>query len=164
MSDRIAIFRNGTLQQIDAPLNIYYAPANLFVAGFVGTPPMNFLDATVTPEGKLKLFEALLDAPADFDPRPFVNQKVIVGIRPEEIRCSGANGLSGTVKVVEHFGATVLSYVEVHGPLIKMQSEASQDFQLGQLVHLALAPQHLYLFDAGTEVAIRTPGRKGSPS
>lgn len=158
MSDRIAIFRNGALQQVDTPLNIYYSPANYFVAGFVGTPPMNFLDATVTPEGKLKIFEVLLDAPPDFDPRPFVHQKLIAGIRPEEIRCGGSNGLAGVVKVVEHFGATVLSYIEVHGQLVKVQSEASQDFQLGQRVHLALAPQHLYLFDAGTEVAIRTPG------
>ncbi len=158
MSDRIAIFRNGELQQVDTPLNIYYAPANHFVAGFVGNPPMNFLDATVTPEGQLAVFHARVACPPDFDPRAWINKKVTLGIRPEEIRLAGADGLSGVVKVVEHFGSTVLSYVDVHDQLIKVQSEATKDIALGQSIHLAFLPQALYLFDAESGHAIRTPG------
>ena len=158
MSDRIAIFRNGELQQVDSPLNIYYSPANHFIAGFVGNPPMNFLDATITPEGKLSVFQSLIDVPANFDPRGHIGKKVILGIRPEEIRFSGTNGLGGMVKVVEHFGSTVLLYVDLHDQLIKVQSEASKDIALGQTIHLVFLPQHLYLFDAETGHAIRTPG------
>jgi multiple sugar transport system ATP-binding protein len=106
MSDRIAIFRNGELQQVDSPLNIYYSPANHFVAGFVGNPPMNFLNATVTPDRKLSTFETLIDVPAGFDPRAHVGKEVIVGVRPEEVRLTGTGGLSGAVKVIEHFGST----------------------------------------------------------
>ena len=158
MSDRIAIFRNGELQQVDTPLNIYYAPANHFVAGFVGNPPMNFLDATITPEGRVEVSQSLMACPPDFDPREWVHKKLILGIRPEEIRLSGTEGLSGVVKVVEHFGSTVLSYVDVHDQLIKVQSEATKDIALGQAIHLVFLPQYLYLFDAETGRAIRTPG------
>jgi ABC-type sugar transport system ATPase subunit len=158
MSDRIAIFQNGELQQVDTPLNIYYAPTNHFVAGFVGNPPMNFLDATVTPDRKLAVFQSLIDCPPDFDARPWIHKKVTVGIRPEEIRLSGAEGVSGVVKVVEHFGSTVLSYVDVHDQLIKVQSEATKDIVLGQSIHLAFLPKFLSLFDAETGRAIRTPG------
>ncbi len=160
MSDRIAVFRGGELQQVDTPLNIYYSPANYFVAGFVGNPPMNFLDATVTPEGQLSVFESLIDVPPDFDPRPYVQKKVTVGIRPEEIRLAGSSSLGSVVKVVEHFGSTVLLYVDLHDQLIKVQSEATKDIALGQMVHLVFLPQHLYLFDAETGNAIRTPGIK----
>jgi ABC-type sugar transport system ATPase subunit len=160
MSDRIAIFRNGELQQVDTPLNIYYSPANQFVAGFVGNPPMNFMDATVTPEGKLSVLKSLIDPPPDFDPRPHIKQALVVGIRPEEIRFAGTGTLGGMVKVVEHFGSTVLSYVEIEDQLIRVQSEASKDISLGQSVHLAFLSQQLYLFDAATGSAIRTPGIK----
>jgi multiple sugar transport system ATP-binding protein len=160
MSDRIAIFRNGELQQVDSPLNIYYSPANYFVAGFVGNPPMNFLDATVTPEGKLSVFQSLIDGPPDFDLRNYIQKPLIIGIRPEEVRFSGTNGLGGVVKVVEHFGSTVLLYVDVYGQLIKVQSEASKDIELGRMIHLVFLPQHLYLFDAETGNAILTPGVK----
>jgi ABC-type sugar transport system ATPase subunit len=121
---------------------------------------MNFLDATITPEGRLSVFESLIDVPANFDPRNHIGKKVILGIRPEEIRFSGTDGLSGVVKVVEHFGSTVLSYVDLYGQLIKVQSEASKGIALEQTVHLLLLPQHLYLFDAETGNASRTPGVK----
>ena len=85
---------------------------------------------------------------------------VILGIRPEEIRLSGADGLGGVIKVVEHFGSTVLLYVDVHDQLIKVQSEASKDITLDQTIHLLFLPQHLYLFDAETGSAILTPGVK----
>ena len=157
MSDRIAIFRNGELQQVDTPLNIYYSPANHFVAGFVGNPPMNFLDATITPEGQLSALQSFIDVPTNFDPRHHIHQKVIIGIRPEEVRFSGTTGLSGVVKVVEHFGSTVLSYIELHDQLIRVQSEASMGIALNQTVHLVFPTQHLYLFDAETGIAILTP-------
>ncbi len=160
MSDRIAIFRNGELQQVDSPLNIYYSPANHFVAGFVGNPPMNFIEATITPEGKLLVFQSLIDLPAAFDHRPHIQREVTMGIRPEEVRFSGTNGLSSVVKVIEHFGSTVLLYVDLHGQLIKVQSEASRDIGLGQTIHLVMRPEHVYLFDSATGNAILTPGVK----
>jgi ABC-type sugar transport system ATPase subunit len=158
MSDRIAIFRGGELQQVDTPLNIYYSPASRFVAGFVGNPPMNFLDVTVTPQGQLALFQSLIDTPPNFDYRGYIHKTMILGIRPEEIRLTGTGGLGGVVKVVEHFGSSVLSYVELYNELIKVQSEASKDIKLGEMIYLDFLPQHLYLFDADTGAAIHTPG------
>lgn len=160
MSDRIAIFRLGELQQVDTPLNIYYSPANQFVAGFVGNPPMNFMEASVTPEGKLSVFGTLIDVPPDFDPRPYIEKKIMLGIRPEEIRFAASGDLGGVVRVVENFGSSVLCYVDIHNQLLKVQSEASKDISLGQMIHLIFLPQHLYLFDPVTEKALRTPGIK----
>ena len=122
MSDRIAIFRNGELQQVDSPLNIYYSPANHFVAGFVGNPPMNFIEATITPEGKLLVFQSLIDLPAAFDHRPHIQREVTMGIRPEEVRFSGTNGLSSVVKVIST-GSTALWRLP-DGQLIKVQSRS----------------------------------------
>jgi multiple sugar transport system ATP-binding protein len=156
MSDRIAIFDKGVLQQVDTPLNIYYAPVNLFVAGFVGSPPMSFLDVEATPDSKLAFSGVRIDCPPDFDVRDFVGRKLTIGIRPEEVGLTGEDGFRSVVRVVEHFGSTVLLYVNLNDTLFKVQTDAGAHIKVGQTVYVTLPPESLYIFDAETGQSVRT--------
>jgi len=116
MGDRVAVMRDGVLQQVDTPQRIYDAPANLFVAGFVGSPPMNLFVATVGADGaslsfgetKLELGGRTLGEHA--------GRSIVVGIRPEEVREAGGwDGarVRGRVLLVEALGAEQLIHIEV---------------------------------------------------
>jgi multiple sugar transport system ATP-binding protein len=93
MGDRVAVMRDGVLQQVDTPQHLYDAPANLFVASFVGSPPMNIFEAAVDADGTRLVFgETQLDVPGRAL-RDYAGRRVAVGIRPEEVReASGWDG------------------------------------------------------------------------
>jgi multiple sugar transport system ATP-binding protein len=116
MGDRVAVMRDGILQQVDTPQRLYDAPANLFVASFVGSPPMNLFEAAVDADGARLLFgETTLDL---FGPklRAYAGRRIAVGIRPEEVReASGWDGarVPGNVLLVESLGAEQLVHIEV---------------------------------------------------
>ncbi|MFL5950440.1 MAG: ABC transporter ATP-binding protein, partial [Gaiellaceae bacterium] len=116
MGDRVAVMRDGVLQQVDTPQRLYDAPANLFVASFVGSPPMNLFEATVESEGTQLVFgETRLDL-GGRSLREHAGRRVVVGIRPEEVReASGWDGarLRGRVLLVEALGAEQLIHIEV---------------------------------------------------
>jgi multiple sugar transport system ATP-binding protein len=116
MGDRVAVMRDGVLQQVDAPQRLYDAPANLFVASFVGSPPMNLFEATVEVEGSQLVFgETRLDL-GGRTLREQNGRRIVVGIRPEEVReASGWDGarIRGRVLLVEALGAEQLVHIEV---------------------------------------------------
>jgi multiple sugar transport system ATP-binding protein len=123
MGHRVAVMRDGELQQVDTPQRLYDAPANLFVASFVGSPPMNLFEAVVERDnGRLvcKVGEVELDLPADFAAeRPslanYAGRRVAVGIRPEDVReASGWDGarLRGRILLVESLGSEQLVHFE----------------------------------------------------
>ena len=116
MGDRVAVMRSGVLQQLDTPQNIYDAPTNIFVASFVGSPPMNFFEAEVQANGTTLAFgETQLDVSQR--PLPAYNgRRIVVGIRPEEVReASGWDGarVRGRVLLIEALGAEQLVHIEV---------------------------------------------------
>src|SRR5438128_1135363 len=124
MGDRVAVMRDGKLQQVDTPQRLYDAPANLFVASFVGSPPMNLFEAGVRRDnGKLvcKVGETDLELPADVaEERPslanYAGRRVAVGIRPEDVReASGWDGarLRGRILLVESLGSEQLVHIEI---------------------------------------------------
>ncbi len=122
MGDRVAVMRDGVLQQVDTPQRLYDAPGNLFVASFVGSPPMNLFEATVEQDGSRLVFgDAQLELPADvLSERPalraYAGRRVAVGIRPEEVReASGWDGarVRGRVLLVEALGAEQLVHIEI---------------------------------------------------
>ena len=111
MGDRVAVMRKGLLQQFDAPQRLYEAPANLFVASFIGSPAMNMLEGTIEAEG-CRVGTALLPAPAGLT----VGKNVAVGIRPEALALPGGDDrprLRGRVATVEALGPEQLAHVEV---------------------------------------------------
>jgi multiple sugar transport system ATP-binding protein len=116
MGDRVAVMRDGVLQQVDAPQRLYDAPANLFVASFVGSPPMNLFEATVDADGTQLVFgETRLDL-GGRTLREQNGRRIVVGIRPEEVReASGWDGarIRGRVLLVEALGAEQLVHIEV---------------------------------------------------
>jgi multiple sugar transport system ATP-binding protein len=116
MGDRVAVMRSGVLQQLDTPQHIYDAPTNIFVACFVGSPPMNFFEAQVEADGTSLVFG---ETKLDLSQRPlpaYNNRRIVVGIRPEEVReASGWDGtrVRGRVLLVEALGAEQLVHIEV---------------------------------------------------
>jgi multiple sugar transport system ATP-binding protein len=124
MGHRVAVMRDGELQQVDTPQRLYDAPANLFVASFVGSPPMNLFEAVVERDnGRLvcKVGDTELELPADVDAeRPslakYAGRRVAVGIRPEDVReASGWDGarLRGRILLVESLGSEQLVHIEI---------------------------------------------------
>jgi len=124
MGHRVAVMRDGELQQVDTPQRLYDAPANLFVASFVGSPPMNLFEAVVERDnGRLvcKAGETELELPADVAAeRPslanYAGRRIAVGIRPEDVReASGWDGarLRGRILLVESLGSELLVHIEI---------------------------------------------------
>ena len=160
MGQRIAVMKDGKIQQVGTPLEIYGRPENLFVANFIGTPPMNFLPATLADGGKtltgkgfsLPVPESLRAVSTGGDGR-----KVMVGIRPEHILdpsepARGATArLSGTVEVVEPLGDKVIIHVRVGDEVLVYQVEPHAMPEMGDPAELVLELDQLHFFDAATE-------------
>ncbi len=138
MGDRVAVMRDGKLEQVDAPQALYDHPASLFVAAFIGSPAMNLLRGTLSPTGpggsavalgssSLPLSPALLDA------RPelawHAGQELVVGIRPEALHPAPGAGpaIEGTVALVESLGSDLLVHVDVDAPSVSATELAAGD-------------------------------------
>jgi multiple sugar transport system ATP-binding protein len=153
LGDRVAVLRKGLLQQVATPRELYEQPVNLFVAGFIGSPPMNFLPAAVE-ETKLRLPFASIDVPADLRAKIGERDLLIVGIRPEsfedkslvdESKLSRGVSVSVKVDVVEWLGNEQYAYIpydappEVAAQLAELQRELDSEQLRTQMV-VALDP------------------------
>jgi ABC-type sugar transport system ATPase subunit len=155
MSDRIAVFRGGRLQQVGTPLEIYRAPANRFVAGFVGSPPMNVLPAAVASDGRIAALGSSWPAPPGFHAEP--GRKLLLGLRPEDIRLGG--GLTAGLEIVEHLGSAVILHLAVGGATLVAQSVEAGRLAAGDRVPIDLDSALFYLFDPESEATLAAPGR-----
>ncbi|WP_309120737.1 ABC transporter ATP-binding protein [Paenibacillus sp.] len=155
LGDRIAVLQNGVIQQYGAPLELYNAPANAFVAGFLGDPPINFLNAAIeTEDGRpgVRLGEEFRALTSERMPASTLPKEAVVGIRPEDIRLSVTEGVPGVVKIVERLGAYVLTYVAVAFSETPLCCLAPNEVapQVGQRVRLRFDPDKTLVFDART--------------
>ena len=161
MGDRIAILNGGVLQQIDTPNRIYSHPFNHFVAGFVGNPPFNFFDSTLTGEGVLDTGEFTYTLPAELATaaREASSHEVIMGIRPQDVgvyRDDAANQdlIKTEVYTTEPLGDIVILDLKIGEFLVKVvvspdfKAEASAELWIG------LPPEKIYLFDKKTGAAL----------
>jgi multiple sugar transport system ATP-binding protein len=145
LADRIAVMRKGEIQQIDTPAMVYGKPTNVFVAGFLGSPSMNFINGRLSLEGDRPLVRAG-DFSIDVSDYPFLaapqnGQDVILGIRPEHIyvAADGDNAvLNGTVKLVEPMGAHQILWVDCQGQRLSIHTESSTSYKQGNAVRLAV--------------------------
>jgi multiple sugar transport system ATP-binding protein len=160
MGQRIAVMKDGKIQQVGTPLEIYGRPENLFVANFIGTPPMNFLAATIANGGKTlegKGFSLPVSASVRAQTAGADGRKVVVGIRPENILDPSATArgetsrLSGKVEVVEPLGDKVILHVRVGDDVLVYPVEPHAMPQMGDDAELVLELDKLHLFDATTE-------------
>jgi len=118
MGDRIVVMKDGNVMQIDTPLNLYNNPSNKFVAGFIGSPAMNFLDGTIVSTGTMKFLEKGTTLSVDIPKskqkllQPYIGKELWLGIRPEHITVSSnkKSKINGNVEVVEPMGNEIFVY------------------------------------------------------
>jgi multiple sugar transport system ATP-binding protein len=159
MGSRISVMKDGKIQQVGAPLEIYDRPANLFVAAFIGAPPMNFVAATIC-DGGAALAAAKFSLPVPDELRAATSggdgKKVVVGIRPEHVSDpSEARGktakLPAEIEIVEPLGDEVIVHARAGDePLVYKTSPAAAP-EAGQTCEIAVKLDRLHLFDATTE-------------
>jgi multiple sugar transport system ATP-binding protein len=159
MGTRICVINEGAIQQVAEPRTIYNYPINMFVAGFIGAPQMNFFEGEIldTPEIKVEgctmpLNSALVDR-VKKDNR--FNQKVKIGIRPEDIRFgSGEMGIKGVVEVTELLGSDLNIYFKINGNQYIMKTDSSKTFDFGDKICVVFDPEKIHLFDLETEKSL----------
>ncbi len=150
LGDRVAVLRAGRIVQLGDPIAVYDNPADRFVGGFLGSPPMNFLAAKVDPGGdRLHVADAVLPVP-----RTAANhggQDVLLGVRPENVEVNTEHGdLTANVEVLEPTGSAVLLTVEIGDETLKVTAPATFRARPGDVVHLTFPPEAMRLYDAET--------------
>jgi multiple sugar transport system ATP-binding protein len=160
MGSRIAVMKDGKIQQVGTPLEIYDHPTNLFVANFIGTPPMNFFSAAIR-DGGARLEASKFSLPVPPAIRPVTaamdGKTVTVGIRPEHIldpsipTRGAAVKLPAVVEVIEPLGDEVIVHARVGDDLLVYKLEPQLTPEVGQKLEIAVELDRLHLFDAESE-------------
>ena len=152
MADKIVVLRAGHVEQVGAPLDLYHRPANKFVAGFIGSPAMNFVSGVVAEGGDAKATVKLDNASEDIIvplARPVQSgEKISLGLRPEHTALVDNSPLKGTVAVVERLGSVSFAYVKVGDTMLTVQAEGSQIIKPGSQVGIELPADRLHMFGA----------------
>lgn len=172
---RVAVMRDGVIQQVAAPMDVYEHPANVFVAGFIGSPPMNFLEGTVTGEVETLVFqERAGDGTAP--PRPLavhlsdasvsalrnhIGKRVTLGIRPEHLACAAAaptaqpeRAVEALVEVVQPLGPETYLYLRRLTRTVIARVPSTHRFRVNQRVSVALDMRHAHFFEPASGKAI----------
>ena len=175
MGDRIVVMKDGYIQQIDTPTNLYNDPVNQFVAGFIGSPQMNFIDAkllkvdgkyvvefgsedTKTTRG-VKYQVTVPESKVDLE--PLVDQEVVLGVRPECIHDEPAflaqattGVINTTVEVTEMMGAETYLYLNCEGIQLTARVSPRSDVRPQDELKVAIDPNRIHIFDKETEKAV----------
>ncbi|PLV59951.1 ABC transporter ATP-binding protein [Thermotoga sp. KOL6] len=151
MGDRIAVMNQGKLQQVGTPSEIYHHPVNIFVAGFVGSPQMNFLEMTVKSEGtKILLHKDGIDIPVKSDPKV---KQVVMGIRPENIYLEEKPNtvkLTGEIYFAEKLMSDTILHINIGNDKIVAKIPGDVDFKSGEKISFFLDLGRLHLFHPKT--------------
>ena len=165
LGTRIVVMKDGVVMQVDTPQNLYNKPANLFTAGFIGSPQMNFLDAKVTADGALDLGEAgKVTLPAEKSKKlldgGYAGKTVIMGVRPEhlnddpEVVAKSNSVLDAKIEVYELLGAEVFLYFTTNGSNMTARVNPKTDARTGSEVKFAIDVDKVHVFDKETEQTI----------
>ena len=155
LADRIAIMRDGAIQQLDSPGEIYNRPVNRYVADFIGSPAMNFLDGKVGSKG-LTIGDATLPVKGYNAQGKLPNGKVIVGVRPEHVAtgndvADAAYRTKVRADLLEPMGADTLVWTKFAGHELRFRMDGQVRLSEGQDVEIGLSAESLHLFDSTTE-------------
>ena len=168
LGTRIVVMKDGIVQQVDTPQNLYNTPCNQFVAGFIGSPQMNFMDALVNVNGNdvtLKVGEHVLKVPASkrqaLIDGGYNGKTVVLGIRPEDVHDSQAfisnspdSVIKSKIKVYELLGAEVFLYFDLEGTQMTARVNPRTTLRTGDDAIFALDMEKIHLFDKDTELTI----------
>ncbi|WP_457742002.1 ABC transporter ATP-binding protein [Thermococcus sp.] len=155
MGDRIAVINHGVLQQVGTPEEVYNSPANTFVAGFIGTPPMNFLKGTLLEDGSMDFGEFRLKLlPDQFEvARDYVGKTLTLGIRPEDIYDAEIspikdeeNTVKGVVEILENLGNEKIVHVSVGDHSLTASLPPESKAEEGKEIRLVLNMGRAHLF------------------
>ena len=156
MADRIALMHQGKLQQCAPPKRVYDHPENQFVAGFIGSPPINFMEGVLTPEGILDLKEFRMDLP-DETRRTLseaTGKEVVVGVRPQDVVVHKEEGAPGSVPVevytTEPMGDVTILDLKVGDIVLKVVVPPDDEAREGQRVYVSFPVHKIHVFDAET--------------
>ncbi len=144
MADQVVLLREGRVEQDAAPAELYAAPATVFAARFIGTPPMNILTLADGPRGAVV---------AGTDGPPLLPGKgagLLLGVRPEDVRLAGGAGLAARVLAVEYLGADSIVACDAGGQSVGVRAQGRVTLAPGARVSLTFPPETLHLFDAAT--------------
>ena len=159
MGDRIAVLKDGILQQVGTPRELYAAPVNTFVAGFIGSPAMNIFDADTTEAG-VKFGTAVV--PVDRETLARAGAKATIGVRPEDLTVSpSGEGLQVEVDVVEELGADgyLYGHSDIEGRRVDIVArvDGRRHPMAGERVAITAKPQHVHVFDVETGERLSPP-------
>ncbi|NWF71338.1 MAG: sn-glycerol-3-phosphate ABC transporter ATP-binding protein UgpC [Chloroflexi bacterium] len=166
MGSRIAVLNAGDLQQVDTPFNLYHNPRNKFVAGFIGSPAMNFMNATVKQDnGNLLVdtgvFQVTIPARKADPFRSHVGKKVVFGVRPEDIHDAEfqppgitPSMVEANVDVVEQMGNEMILYLEQGGANFIARTDPRTRARVGGKLGVVMNIDNVHLFDADTELSL----------
>ncbi|ELY2627293.1 ABC transporter ATP-binding protein [Cronobacter sakazakii] len=159
MATRIVIMKDGIVQQVGAPKEVYNHPANLFVAGFIGSPAMNFIRGAI--DGDYFVTETLklplpINKLARLNDSGYQRKAVILGIRPEDIfpGATSDDAVEAKITVAELTGAEFMLYATVGGHEMVVRAGADKDYQAEQRINIAFDMNKCHVFDSETEIAI----------
>jgi multiple sugar transport system ATP-binding protein len=157
LADRIAIMRDGVIQQLDTPHNIYNRPVNLFVAGFIGSPSMNFVTGEVSGAGEPRFTAGNASVPLagyQFDTSPpAVPSPAVLGIRPEHVAIGEAAGqmpfaIDSEIEIVEPMGSDTIAWVKVAGQPFTFRCESEVSLTVGEPIRIGFDPARGSVFAA----------------
>ena len=167
LGTRIVVMKDGVIQQVDTPQHLYDSPDNMFVAGFIGSPQMNFINATVGKEGDkytLNFDKYKVPVPADKSAGgkldAYVGKEVIFGIRPEHVHDEAEEiakadmTFEANVDVTELMGAEIYLYVNIAGQSITARVDPSSKAKVGDTIKICFSLDKLHIFDKDTEQII----------
>ncbi len=159
MADRIAVMNAGRILQIGSPSEVYHRPRNRFVAGFIGSPPMNFIRVELAEEGGSLVLRGegfRLRLPRELGERlaGYVGRELELGVRPEHIRIARDGDVEAEVYVVEPLGTETIVNVRLGGSVVKVKVPGEAYFEPGSRVRLSLDVGKIHLFDPRTGEAL----------
>ena len=155
LATRIAVMQGGRIQQVGTPTEVYGQPANRFVAGFLGSPGMNFIEGVIGLERDGPRFAArgLAVGLAGYRFRgvaPAAGEAVVLGVRPEHVHLDDGGGVSGQVTVVEPMGNQLVVWLDALGTTLAALIAGARPVRTGETVRVGLDPEHVSVFDART--------------
>ncbi len=161
MGDRIVVLKDGKIQQISEPINLYNNPDNIFVAGFIGSPSMNFIHGKIT--GNEKIFFVNENVRIEIKEmivngiRSFINKEIIWGIRPEHlipVSCKEKESFDAIISVVEPMGNEIFLYLDLEGFELVARVESQSGFKVGENLRLKPHVELTHFFNIKTEKKI----------
>jgi multiple sugar transport system ATP-binding protein len=161
MATRLVVMKNGMIQQVGDPKEVYNTPENVFVGGFIGSPAMNFLTGTLI-EGGMKIGDTAIRIPKkkmdNLRKQGYVNKEIILGIRPEHLHCESQyiekhreSMIEVKIEVIEFFGAEIVVYAQIAAQPLVIQTKQQHYLKPGQTLTLAVDMNRVHFFDGKTE-------------